>query len=117
MTKTSGILLATVFAALSLLHIYWAAGGVFGKAVSIPTLAGKRSFDPSPLGTILVAAALLIAMFIVIGRLGMAGGAIPKWIFRWGSWCICAIFLLRAVGEFRLVGFFKQVTGTEFAYW
>jgi hypothetical protein len=117
MTKTSGILLATIFATLSLFHIYWAAGGTFGKAPTIPTVTGKRSFDPSPLGTILVALALLIAMFIVIGQLGGLGAAIPKWVFRWGSWSICIVFLLRAVGEFRLVGFFKQVRDTEFAYW
>jgi hypothetical protein len=117
LTKTSGILLATIFVTLSLFHIYWAVGGTFGKTVTIPTVRGNRSFDPSPLATILVAVALLIAMFIVIGQLGMLGEVIPKWTFRWGSWSICIIFLLRAVGEFRLVGFFKQVGDTEFAYW
>lgn len=117
MTKISGILLATIFAVLSLFHLYWAAGGVFGKAVTVPSVRGNRSFNPSPLATIIVAVALLIAMLIVIGQLGMLGETIPNWIFRWGSWGICIIFLLRAVGEFRLVGFFKQVTDTEFAYW
>ncbi len=117
MTKISGILLAVVFAALSLFHLYWAAGGTFGKAATIPTVAGRRSFDTSPLGTILVAVALLIAMLIITGQLGMLGEVIPEWIFKWGTWCICIIFLLRAVGEFRLVGFFKQVQDTEFAYW
>jgi hypothetical protein len=117
MTKMSGILLAAIFAALSLFHIYWAIGGSFGKAVAIPTVRGNRCLDPSPLATIMVAVALLIAMLIVIGQLGMLGEVIPKWIFRWGNWGICIIFLLRAVGEFRLVGFFKQVRDTEFAYW
>ena len=65
----------------------------------------------------MVAVALLIAMLIVTGQLGMLGETIPGWIFRWGSWGICIIFFLRAVGEFRLVGFFKQVRDTEFAYW
>ena len=117
MTKISGIFLAAIFAVLSLFHIYWAAGGKFGKEASMPTVGGKRSFDPSPAGTILVAVALLIAMFIIIGQLGMLGDVIPRWIFRWGAWFICIIFFLRAVGEFKLVGFFKQVRDTEFAYW
>ena len=117
MIKILGILLSMIFAALALFHIYWAAGGSFGKAVTAPTLAGKCIFDPSPVATILVALALLIAMFIIIGQLGMLGDAIPKWIFRWGSWCICIVFLLRAVGEFRYVGFFKQVRDTQFATW
>jgi hypothetical protein len=117
MTKTSGILLAVIFAALSLFHLYWAAGGTFGNAATVPTVTGKRSFDPSPFATIVVAVALLVAMFIVIGQLGMLGGGIPKWIFRWGTWSLGTLFFLRAVGEFRLVGFFKEVRDTEFAYW
>jgi hypothetical protein len=28
-----------------------------------------------------------------------------------------SVFVLRAIGEFRLVGFFKSVRGTPFAHW
>lgn len=30
---------------------------------------------------------------------------------------IAGIFFLRAVGEFKLVGFFKRASDTPFAYW
>lgn len=117
MIRVLGMLVAATFGALSLLHLYWASGGRLGAGASVPTVGAKRVFDPSPLGTVLVAAALLVAMFIVLGRLGLLGGAIPRWVFRWGTCGIAAIFLLRAVGDFKLLGFFKRASHTPFAYW
>lgn len=117
MRSASGILLAAVFAVLSLLHIYWALGGRLASGVAVPVVEGERTFNPSLLGTMLVAIALLIAMFTIIGQLGLLGAAIPKWIFRWGTCGIALIFFLRAIGEFKLVGFFKQATNTPFAQW
>jgi Protein of unknown function (DUF3995) len=115
MVKTLGILLAIIFAAIALLHIYWALGGSTSNISAIPTVAGKQAFTPSALGTLMVAAAFVLAIFVVFGQLGFLGELIPHWIFRVGVFGISAIFLLRAVGEFRLVGFFKSVTGTPFA--
>jgi hypothetical protein len=117
MRSASGILLAAVFAVLSLFHIYWALGGRLASGVTVPMVSGERAFNPSPLGTILVAAALLLAMLIILGQIGLLGEMIPKWIFRWGTFGIGLIFFLRAIGEFRLVGFFKQASDTPFAYW
>ena len=117
MIRISGILLVLVFALISLLHLYWAAGGRVGKDVAIPSVGGARSFSPSPLGTVLVAAAFLVAIFVILGQLGLLGGAIPRWIFRWATLGIALIFLLRAIGEFRLVGFFKRASDSPFAYW
>jgi Protein of unknown function (DUF3995) len=117
MTYKLGILLAIIFAALSLLHIYWASGGTFGSGATVPSVGSKPVFNPSPVGTILVAAALATAMLTILGQLNILGGAIPKWIFRWATWAISLLFFLRAVGEFRLIGFFKQVRETQFAAW
>lgn len=117
MIRVAGMLVALTFGALSLLHLYWAAGGKFGGAAAVPTVGGQRTFHPSPLGTVLVAIALLVAMLVVLGRLGLLGEAVPRRVFRWGTGGIAVIFLLRAVGDFRLVGFFKRVSNTSFAYW
>jgi len=117
MTRVLGIFIAVTFGVLSLLHLYWAAGGKFGIGVAVPTVGVKRVFNPSPLGTVLVATALLVAMFTILGHLGLLGGAIPRWVFRWGTCGIAVIFLLRAVGDFKLVGFFKRASDTPFAYW
>lgn len=117
MTRTLGILVAVTFGVLSLFHLYWALGGRFGSGATVPTVGGERAFNPSPLGTALVAIALLLAMLTILGQLSLLGTAIPRWVFRWGTCGIALIFFLRAVGEFRLVGFFKRASDTPFAYW
>ena len=45
------------------------------------------------------------------------GAFVPGWIFYSGTWVISVLFLLRAIGDFRFVGFFKSVTDTNFARW
>jgi hypothetical protein len=117
MRRAAGILLAAVFGALSLFHVYWALGGRRASGVTVPVVGGARAFNPSPLGTALVAAGLLAAVFTVLGHLGLLGEAIPRRVFRWGTGGIALVFFLRAVGEFRLVGFFKRASDTPFAYW
>ena len=117
MIRFLGILLAVVFAILSLFHIFWAAGGSFGGKAAIPTMNGERLFNPSTFGTILVAAALLLAMLVVLGRIGIWGANLPAWIFHLGALGISLIFLLRAIGDFHYLGFFKSVSETDFARW
>ena len=122
MIRLLGISLAVIFAVISLFHLYWAAGGTFGSRVAVPTVAApsrghKRVFDPSVGGTIVVAFAFLLAIVVILGQLRFWGDTLPHWVFRWGTGAIALIFFLRAVGEFRLVGFFKKVSDTPFAYW
>jgi hypothetical protein len=117
MIRILGIVLAVIFALLSFLHVYWAAGGRFGRGVAVPTAGGQRLLNPSPVGTILVAAALFAAALVVLGRLKILGAFVPGWIFYVGTWVLSVLFLLRSVGDFRYVGFFKSVSGTDFARW
>ncbi|HZH33164.1 MAG TPA: DUF3995 domain-containing protein [Pyrinomonadaceae bacterium] len=117
MVRILGIVLAVIFALLSFLHLYWAAGGRFGRGAAIPSVGGARVLRPSPVGTALVAMALFAAMLVVLGRLKLVGAVFPRWIFYWGTWAISLLFLLRAIGDFRYVGFFKSVSGTDFAHW
>jgi hypothetical protein len=39
MIRALGFLAACVFAALALLHVYWAAGGGWGHVAAVPTAA------------------------------------------------------------------------------
>jgi hypothetical protein len=117
MIRILGILLAVIFAILSFFHLYWAVGGRFGIGAAIPTVGGKHLLNPTPFGTILVAAALFAAMIVVLGRIKIWGAFLPSWIFYWGTWVIALLFLLRTIGDFRYVGFFKSVTDTNFARW
>jgi hypothetical protein len=42
---------------------------------------------------------------------------LPRGLFRLGMRSISLMFLLRAIGDFRTVGFWKSITDTPFAHW
>lgn len=111
--------ISAVLLALAMLHVYWAAGGRAGRAAAVPELpepGGRKAFDPTPGATLLVALALTLAALVVLGRARLwTPSAVPPTVFDAGTWLLAAVFLLRAVGDFRLVGFFKRVRGTRFA--
>ena len=50
---------------------------------------------------------------------GRAGLWTPSWppraVFSVGTWVWAGVFTLRAVGDFRLVGFFKRPSDSRFA--
>jgi hypothetical protein len=117
MIKAFAILLAVIFTAIALLHLYWALGGSTSGMAAIPTVGGKQAFTPSAFSTVMVAAAFVMATLVVLGQVGFLGQFIPHWIFRVGTSGIAVIFLARAIGEFKLVGFFKQASDSSFAYW
>ena len=59
--------LVAVLGCLMLLHAYWASGGRWGSAYTIPTVRGRRSFEPSPFATSVVCALLGFAVILVMG--------------------------------------------------
>lgn len=108
--------IAAVFLSLAVLHLYWAAGGKAGAAAAVPEVEGRPAFVPGPNVTLLVALALTLGALVVLGRAGLWTPArIPRSLFAAGTWVLCAVFLLRAVGDRRLMGFTKRVRGTRFA--
>src|ERR1700738_929357 len=68
--------LSGILGGLGLLHAYLALGGRWGTAYIVPTINGRRSFDPSPLATWIVCLGhlVLIAALLVArtagGRVG-----------------------------------------------
>ena len=109
--------LTVILAGLLLLHAYWALGGRWGSAYTVPTINGRRSFDPSPLGTWVVCGLLGLAVIIVMGKSRwIAPGPLPA-LFDVGVWGLGSVFVLRAIGNLRTFGFFKIVKGTPFADW
>jgi uncharacterized protein DUF3995 len=92
---------AAILSLLGVIHLYWAAGGTLGKSATLPTAGGKAVLHPTPLITVLVALGLFAMAALVFARIGQL--------------LIAAVFLLRAVGEFHYVGFFKRVRDSRFA--
>jgi hypothetical protein len=109
-------LTASVFAGLSALHVYWAAGGRRGAGVVVPErLDGRPTFQPGPIGTLVVAALLLFSAMLVLERAAVGPGVIPARLTLWATWGLAAVLTLRAIGDFKHVGFFKRRRGTRFA--
>jgi hypothetical protein len=112
-----GTLAAVVLVGLGTVHCYWAAGGRWATDVTIPKRGGEPLFTPGPAGTLLVALLLFAAALVLVGRLGLWGHWLPRWVFVAGTWTLVLVFGGRVVGDLRWFGLFKQVTGTPFAWW
>src|SRR3954447_7649208 len=105
---------AAILIALGGLHVFWAAGGSVGAGAVIPESAGRPLFRPGRLATLAVAFALFAAAAVVICRVWLLT---DNGFVRLGNWVLGLVFGLRAIGDFRWVGFFKRHRGTRFARW
>lgn len=102
---------------LSMIHLYWLSGGKWGMQAVIPIDGGQAAFQPSQAATALVAVLLAAAGWFVLELGGVVSLLYPVWLLRDGGWLLAAVFLLRAVGDFRLMGLFKKQKGSRFAQW
>jgi len=110
--------LIIIFLILSAVHVYWAVGGAVGFEHVVPHINGKPAFTPGPLVTVVVALGLLgCALFTLILGFGAPEGAPFDPYYGYAGWGLCSLFCARAVGDFKLVGFFKTVKGTLFAHY
>ena len=109
--------LIVVFVGLSALHVFWAAGGRTGGAAAIPRQAGRALFRPSPLSTLAVAAALAAAALVIAAAAGWLGRGAPLRAGRRLAYVLALVFAVRAVGDFRYVGFFKSLGDDPFRWW
>lgn len=108
-------LLMGVFLAISILHFYWVFGGKKGLNKALPTdEKGKRIFSPGKIETSVVALGLLVFAFYYSLKIPLLETEFPKFIIDSGGWIISSIFILRAIGDFKYVGFFKRIKNTEF---
>ncbi len=125
-------LMVTLFVGLGLVHVYWAMGGLWGSESAVPRLPRQRSaspdtapcpaadatraaFTPSPIMTLVVAAALAMLAALVTLKMGLLGRRVDHWILSSVIVVAAVVMLARAIGDFHLVGFFKTVTASEFA--
>ena len=107
--------LIAVFACLSLVHVYWLVGGRVGQLAAIPENDGKPIFEPSALATLVVTMGLALCAVIIAGTAGMLALPLSQTILAWMTRGLAVVLLLRAIGDFRFVGFFKRIRHTRFA--
>jgi hypothetical protein len=99
-------------------HLYWAAGGKAGRGAAVPSANGRAVIKPSAFATAMVAVGLCATAALLALRIGWLDlSALPgnRLVVRIGTWLMAAVFALRAIGDFRYVGFFKRIRDSRFA--
>ena len=108
-----------IFLALSLLHFYWALSPndePWGFSKSLPTNAeGERLLNPRKIDSAIVGFGLWIFAVFYILKAGFMEAPAPAWLLNYAGYLIAGIFILRALGDFKHVGFFKSIKNTDFA--
>jgi hypothetical protein len=112
-----GEIAVAILAALAGVHLFWALGGKWGKDAAIPKApgTGAPTLRPGMSATLMVATALAVAADLVAVRIGLLDSGMPAWLPRAACIALAIVFLARAIGEFRYVGFFKRVRDSRFA--
>jgi hypothetical protein len=110
-----GVALGAVFGLLAALHVFWAFGGTWGSGAAIAEIDGRPRFVPSRGATLAVAAALAGAGVVVLARAELILAPVPRGTLQCAVAVLAIVFLLRSIGDFRLMGFFKSVRGPRFA--
>ncbi|WP_125719726.1 DUF3995 domain-containing protein [Flavobacterium ustbae] len=115
MAKIIALVLFSIFLFLSLVHFYWAFGGKCGTQGVYPTLdAQTPSKNPGIIPTLIVAIGLLAFAFFYLIRVKIILFKLPFWIEKYGLWILMSIFILRSIGDFKYLGFFKRIKKTNF---
>lgn len=115
MLTSIAISLMAVFLSLSLVHVYWLLGGRAGQLAAIPELDGKPVFQPSAVATAVLAFILALCAVVIAATGGLLTLPLSDRVLAWLTRALALGLLLRAIGDFRLVGFFKRVRHTRFA--
>lgn len=111
-----GIIESFILIILSGIHFNWAFGGKWGFEKTLPTnVNGKKVLNPKRIDSAIVGLGLLIFAIYYLLKVGLISLEIPNWILYYGGWFIAAIFIARAIGEFKYIGFFKKIKNTDFA--
>jgi hypothetical protein len=109
------LVLFSIFIILAVIHFTWAFGGRWGFDKALPTkengkkLLNPRNFDCAVVGLGLTGFAVY---YLLVSNL--FGIQIQSSIFNYIAWFIPSIFILRAIGDFKYVGFFKSLKKTDF---
>jgi hypothetical protein len=104
-----------VFCVLGAIHLNWVFGGKFGFNASLPTKeTGERVLNPKRIDSAIVAVGLFLFSVFYLAKSSIIAIELPDWISTYGSYIIPTIFLLRAIGDFRYIGFFKKIKNTTF---
>ncbi|WP_176167209.1 DUF3995 domain-containing protein [Mesobacillus jeotgali] len=106
-----------IFIFIGMLHFFWAFGGSWGVSMALPTKDDRESpvLQPRMLGTLFIGLLCFFASILLLVQIDFFTAIKPSTLSKW--LCISGgiVFLLRAIGEGKYVGFFKKIKHTTFA--
>ena len=108
-----------VLIVIACMHFYWALDYKWGLDKAFPTDIKGKSLSPKPVALVGILKPLTVLVGVVIMGFAyvaymLSQGHHHDYIVYMG-WVIGIIFVLRAVGDFNIVGVFKKIKGTVFA--
>lgn len=107
------IMLSVVLIFLAVLHFYWSLFGIKDPASVLPThIESNTVKTPGKLIAVFVGIILLGFAFVFINK--VIGYVNYPWL-RYVSIGIALVFIVRAFGDFKYVGFFKTAKNSKFS--
>jgi hypothetical protein len=111
------VITSLIFIIIGILHVFWAFGGSWGVNTALPTKDDSKSpvLRPRMFGTLFIGLLCFFASVLLLVQIDLfaviKSSPLSKWL------CIAGgiVFLLRAIGEGKYVGFFKKIKYTRFA--
>ena len=107
MRTCAALAAAVIFAAMAVLHAYWAVGGLWpGRdneslaQIVVGSAPGTRAPGPGPCW--LVAACLAATAFTVLGTSGLLPIPVPPAWLRWAAWAGAIALSLRGLAGFAV---------------
>ncbi|MGJ8682448.1 DUF3995 domain-containing protein [Paraglaciecola sp.] len=107
------IIVSFIMLIVAFSHFYWAFGGKHGLMSAGPRLEGDKDFIPSST-LIFVVAVMLLGLSVLAIQLVSPLELLKNYIHYIG-YLVSAIFIIRAIGDFKYIGFFKKVYNSNFA--
>ena len=87
------------------------------RVASLPAVNGQPIFKPGTLITTLVGCLLLSMAGLVAATAGLVATPFSSGLLSGLCYGLTMVFLLRAIGDFKLIGFFKKVRDSQFSRW
>lgn len=116
MLTTLSSLLFMVFMILGSFHFYWVLGGTWGLKQAVPTRGEDDPIQiPGKLITTFVGLVLCSFGVFYLIHSGILSIELPTKLEHYIGWILPALFIIRAIGEFKYVGMFKKVKDSDFA--
>jgi hypothetical protein len=109
------IVVGAIFGGLGVWHFAMALAPFPRDSVAVPYVNGRPLFVPSVTATAAVGVSLFLCALLVLSTAGVVSVGLSPRVLSALCAALALGLLLRAVGDFRYVGFFKSVRDSRFA--